>query len=112
MYVSVDPVNAGQVIEIIRQELGDLRNGIDTYALERIKTKGATSMLCSGQHGLHRFSQIVGDLSTETPLKSLDDQLAEIDGVSADKVAAYLETYPLTHDPALIALGPLEQATW
>ena len=69
-------------------------------------------MVCSGQHGLHRFSQIVGDLSTDTPLKSLDDQLGEIDSVSADSIGSYLEKYPVTSDPALIALGPMAEPAW
>ena len=112
IYLSVDPTNAGQVMDIVRNELSDLSKTIDSDALERAKTKAATSMVCSGQHGLHRFSQIVGDLSTDTPLKSLDDQLAEIDSVSADSIGSYLEKYPVTSDPALIALGPLSEPAW
>ena len=112
IYLSVDPANAGQVMDIARNELADLSKGIDTDALERAKTKAATSMVCSGQHGLHRFSQIVGDLSTGTPLKSLDEQLAEIDRVSAESIGAYLEKYPVTTDPALMALGPLSESAW
>ncbi|MCH2663525.1 hypothetical protein MK139_04225, partial [bacterium] len=65
-----------------------------------------------GQNGLHRFSQIVGDLSTNTPLKSIDDQLAEIDGVTPDGIADYLKAYPVTANPALIALGPMGKASW
>ena len=112
VYISVDPSNAAEVIEIIRGELRHLSNGIDAEALERAKTKAATSLVCSGHHGLHRFSQIVGDLSTNTPLKSLDGHLAEIDGVSADRIGAYLEQYPVDRDPAFIALGPMSEATW
>ena len=111
LYLSVDPGNAARVMDIVRTELKALGNGIDTDALERAKTKAATSLVCSGQHGLHRFSQIVGDLSTDTPLKSLDEHLAEIDGVSADSISAYLSEYPVDIEPALIALGPLDEAT-
>jgi predicted Zn-dependent peptidase len=112
VYISVDPANAAEVMEIIRGELKDLSNGIDADALERTKTKAATSLVCSGQHGLHRFSQIVGDLSTDTPLISLDEHLAEIDGVTPDRIGKYLEQYPVDTDPALIALGPMDKATW
>ncbi|HCK12410.1 MAG TPA: hypothetical protein DHW45_21230 [Candidatus Latescibacteria bacterium] len=112
VYLSVDPTNAGQVMAIVRDELSGLANGIDSGALERAKTKAATSLVCSGQNGLHRFSQIVGDLSTNTPLKSIDDQLAEIDGVTPDGIADYLKAYPVTANPALIALGPMEKASW
>ena len=112
VYLSVDPSNAEQVVNIVRDELGDLGNGIDSDALERTKTKAATSMVTSGQHGLHRFSQIVGDLSTETPLKSLDEQLEEIDQVSAAGIESYLLKYPVTAEPSIIALGPMAEATW
>jgi predicted Zn-dependent peptidase len=112
LYLSVDPSNAEQVVNIVREELADLSNGIDSDALGRTKTKAATSMVSSGQHGLHRFSQIVGDLSTDTPLKSLDEQLVEIDQVSADSILSYLEKYPVTAEPSLIALGPMAEATW
>lgn len=112
VYISVDPANAGQVVDIVRTELADLSNGIDSDALGRAKTKAATSMVSSGQHGLHRFSQIVGDLSTNTPLKSLEEQLAEIEGVTAESIGQYLEKHPVTADPSLIALGPMPEATW
>jgi len=112
VYTSVDPANAEHVMGIIRDELDDLSNGIDEAALERAKTKASTSLVCSGQHGLHRFSQIVGDLSTNTALKSLDEQLAEIDGVSGDGIANYLEKHPVDTDAAQVALGPMTEATW
>lgn len=112
VYLSVDPDNAAEVVEIVNRELADLSNGIDAAALDRAKTKASTALVCSGQHGLHRFWQVAGSISRDVPLKSLDEQLAEIDRVSTDSVAAYLERFPVTVDPSLIALGPLEKATW
>lgn len=107
VYVSVDPKNAAQVLDIVRNEMADLKNGIDNDALERAKTKQATGMICSGENGLSRFSQIVGSLSTNTPLKTLDEERAEIDAVTPKRIADYLEQYPLDTEPALIALGPM-----
>lgn len=112
VYLSVDPKNAAEVMEIVQGELKALGNGIDADALERAKTKAGTSLVCSGQHGLHRFSQIVGDLSTNTPLKTLDEHLADIDGVTADRIGDYLSRYPVDVEPALIALGPMEERNW
>jgi len=108
VYISVDPHNAEQVLDIVRSEMADLKNGIDNDALERAKTKQATGMICSGENGLSRFSQIVGSLSTDTPLKTLEKERAEIDAVTPARIADYLEQYPLDIEPALVALGPLE----
>ena len=62
-----------------------------------------------GENGLSRFSQIVGSLSTSTPLKTLEEERAEIDAVTPERIADYLEQYPLDEDPALVALGPMEK---
>lgn len=109
IYTSVDPKNASQVIDIVKKEMADLKNGIDEEALLRTKTKFATSVACSGENGLSRFSQIVGSLSTGTPLKSLEEEQAEIAAVTPRHIASYLETYPLDQEPALVALGPMEK---
>ena len=107
VYLSVDPQNASRVLDIARREMADLKNGIDNDALQRAKTKRATGMICSGENGLSRFSQIVGSLSTGTPLKTLAEERAEIDAVTPERIASYLDRYPLDADPALVALGPM-----
>ncbi len=109
VYLSVDPQNARQVLDIVRREMRDLKNGIDNDALQRAKTKQATGMICSGENGLSRFSQIVGNLSTNTPLKTLAEERAEIDAVTPKRIASYLEQYPLDADAALVAIGPMAE---
>ena len=107
LYASVDPKNAAQVLNIIRRELAELKNGVDANALARIRTKKATALVCSSENGLSRFSQIVGSLSTNTPLKTIQEELADIDAVTPERVAEYLDAYPLDGAPALVALGPM-----
>jgi predicted Zn-dependent peptidase len=51
----------------------------------------------------------VGSLSTNTPLKSLAEEQAEIAAVTSAHIADYLEKYPLDKEPALVALGPMEK---
>ncbi len=107
IYVSVDPKNVSRVLEIVRQEVDELKRGVDGEALARSKTKQATALVTGGEHGLRRFSQIVGSLSTGTPLKTLEEELAEIDAVTPERIAEYLERFPLDGEPAVVALGPL-----
>ena len=87
----------------------DILKGIDLDIAdgEFLTLVGLTALVVGGEHGLRRFSQIVGSLSTETPLKTLEEELAEIDAVTPERVAEYLERFPLDRDPALVALGPL-----
>jgi predicted Zn-dependent peptidase len=108
VYASVDPKNVGAVLDAVRAELSDLKKGVDEEALARVRTKRATALVCNGENGLRRFSQIVGSLSTRTPLKTLDEELAEIEAVTPDRVADYLAAFPLDGDPAMVALGPME----
>lgn len=109
LYVSVDPENVSQVLETVREELAALKRGVDEEALRRARTKRATALMCNGENGLRRFSQIVGSLSTNTPLKTLEEELAEIEAVSPQRVAEYLERFPLDGEPAVVALGPMER---
>ena len=52
----------------------------------------------------------MGSLSTDTPLRTLDEELAEIEAVSPQRVAEYLERFPLDGEPAMVALGPMDEA--
>ncbi len=108
LYASVDPKNVSRVLDIVRQEMADLKKGVDAEALARARTKHATALVCRGEHGLSRFSQIVHSLSTNTPLKTLEEEIAEIDAVTPKRIAEYLEAYPLDGDFSLVALGPME----
>jgi len=108
VYASVDPKNAAEVLRIVRQETGRPGAGVDAEALARARTRHATALVCSGENGLHRFSQIVGDISTRTPLKAIEEQIAEIDAVTPGRIAEYLKAYPVDGEPALVALGPME----
>ena len=109
LYASVDPGNVQQVLDIVRRELADLKAGVDADALARARTKRATGLVCNGENGLHRFSQIVEDLSTDTPLKTLEEKIAEVDAVTPERIAEYLEAYPLDGEPAEVVLGPMEK---
>jgi predicted Zn-dependent peptidase len=109
VYISVDPENAEQVLDIVHKEMAELKNGVDAEALERAKTKQATSLVCNSEHGLSRFSQIVSNLSNNTPLKPIEEELAEIESVTPARISDYLQHYPLDGNPALVALGPLEK---
>ena len=93
----------------MRKECEALHEEINTDALERTKTRAATSVVCSGEHGLHRFGQLVDDLSCGAPLRSLDQQIDDIRRVDADRMGSYLADFPLDRDPALVALGPLTE---
>ena len=95
-------------MEIIQNELDKLKSGVDEDALERARTKLATALVTSGENGLRRFSQIVDRLSTDTPLRSLEEELAEIDSVTPERIAGYLEAFPVNGESALVALGPME----
>ena len=108
IYASVDPQNVTEVMEIIQNELDKLKSGVDEDALERARTKLATALVTSGENGLRRFSQIVDRLSTDTPLRSLEEELAEIDSVTPERIAGYLEAFPVNGESALVALGPME----
>lgn len=108
LYASVDPRNVSQVLEVMRQEVEGLKRGLDPEALARARTKQATGLVCSGENGLRRFSQIVGDLSTGTSLKTLEETIAEIDAVTPERAARYLEAFPLDGEPTMVALGPME----
>jgi predicted Zn-dependent peptidase len=108
IYASVDPENVSGVMDIIRAELDVLKEGVDADALERARTKIATSLVTSGENGLRRFSQIVDRLSTNTPLRTLEEELAEIDAVTPERISGYLEAFPVNGESALVALGPME----
>ena len=69
--------------------------------------KLATALVASGENSYSRFSQIVGNISTNTPFKTLEEEMADIDAVTPKNIADYLEAYPLDTDPALVALGPM-----
>jgi predicted Zn-dependent peptidase len=98
MYVGTREDNVAEACEIIGRELGVLRDeGIRGEELERAKEHVKGRMVLSLESSAARMSRIARAILFGTPLLSIDEMLARVDGVTEDDVAEFAGEF---YDPA------------
>ena len=110
VYASSAPEKSSEVLGIVKAECARLHDEIDEQALARARVKEAAACVSQGENGLNRWMQLIDRQNAQKPLQSIQEAIAEIDAVTPGKIRAYLERFGLTGQPAMVALGPLEEA--
>ena len=108
VYAGTAPDNAEVVIDVVRSELVKLRrDGLTPPELERAKGALAGGIILSLEDTSSRMSRLGKSLTTDTPLQSLDETLAEIEGVTDDAIMTVASRF-LDGPFAVAIVGPFD----
>ncbi|MGI9017979.1 MAG: M16 family metallopeptidase [Euzebya sp.] len=110
VYAGTSPNKAAQVIEVIREETAAVqKNGLDNEELQRAKGYLTGATLMALEDTSSRMTRIGRALTTDTPLLSLDQIMAEIEAVGPTQVAEVAQLL-LGGQQSVAVVGPLEAA--
>ncbi|MGD0092700.1 MAG: pitrilysin family protein [Planctomycetota bacterium] len=108
-YASCDPDKAGKVERILRAESARLKKGIRPNELQRAKNRARTSLVFMAETPFHRFRQLMQQWHMHRELLTAEEMLARVNAVTLADLHDLLRRYPLDGEPAMIALGPLQE---
>jgi predicted Zn-dependent peptidase len=108
VYASASQEKAEEVVRRTRAEAAEAHAKVDEAALGRSRTKVASALVRSAEHGLSRWHQIVERERAGAAPKSVEAMVAEVDAVTPERLRGYLERFPLTGEPAMVMMGPME----
>ncbi len=109
VHASSGPENSRRVYDLIREELLKAHRAVDEDALERSRTKAVSALVREAENGLNRWMQLAERESAGATVKTIRMSINEIEEVTPDRIRQYLDEFPLSEDPALVSLGPLER---
>lgn len=112
-FVNTTPDHAPAVLELVKAELKNMQeDGVREDELRRAKDKLVASVVLDGESAYSRMRDLTYTWIREHRLRTIQEEMDEIEGVSVADVRRVLDRYPLTERQILTAYGPLEPAAF
>jgi predicted Zn-dependent peptidase len=109
MFVSAqcEPENCEKLTDALRHEAKRItEDGVQDHEVQRVKNKRRTGLAIEGESPYHRLGQIMQDVDLLGAPRTVDTRLAEVDAITVEGIADYLQQYPLTGAGHLVSVGP------
>jgi predicted Zn-dependent peptidase len=111
--VNTTPEHAPAVRELVAAELrGMQEDGIREDELRRAKDKLVSHTVLDGESAYSRMRDLASTWVIEGRLRSIEDEMREIEAVTVEDVRRVLDRFPLTQPHVFLAYGPLEAAAF
>jgi predicted Zn-dependent peptidase len=111
VYASANPDNAPDVLRVLYAELRHLEEeGVQEDELRRAKDKLISHIVLDGESSYSRMRELSYSWLAEHRLKTLDEEIADVEAVTIDDIARLLKRFPLHERLVTFAYGPLDAA--
>jgi predicted Zn-dependent peptidase len=112
-FISTTPDHAPGVLELLRSELKSLQaDGIHEDELRRAKDKLVSRTVLDGDSAFSRMQDLAYTWAAKEEVRSIQDEIAEIEAVTVDDVRRVLDRFPCTEHQVLTTYGPLEASAF
>ncbi|HEU5438449.1 MAG TPA: pitrilysin family protein [Ktedonobacterales bacterium] len=107
-YVSTTPDHAAGVLELVKAELRSIQeDGVTEDELRRAKDKLVSRVVLDGESAYSRMQDLAYTWVTEHRLRTIEEEMEEIEKVQVADVRRVLDRFPYTEHQVLTAYGPL-----
>jgi predicted Zn-dependent peptidase len=112
-FLSTTPDHAPAVLELARAELrGMQEGGVQEDELRRAKDKLVSGTVLDGESAYGRMRDLAYTWVAENRLRTIEDEMAQIEAVTLEDVRRVLDRFPMTERHVLLTYGPLEAAAF
>ena len=110
-FVSTTPDHAPAVLELVKAELKSLQeDGVQEDELRRAKDKLVSRTVLDGDSAFSRMQDLAYTWVAEGRVRSIQDEMAQIEAVTLADIRRVLDRYPVTERQVFTAYGPLDAA--
>jgi predicted Zn-dependent peptidase len=112
-FISTTPDHAPGVLELLQAELKSLQSdGIHEDELRRAKDKLVSRTVLDGDSAFSRMQDLAYTWAAKEEVRSIQDEIAEIEAVTLADVRRVLDRFPCTEHHVLTTYGPLDGAAF
>jgi predicted Zn-dependent peptidase len=110
LYATTSPDHAPEVLHVMKQELqGLVENGVQEDELRRAKDKVISHIVLNAEHTTSRMRALPATWLSEGRLKSIEDEVADVEAVTVEKIQQTLARFPVMEKLVVTAYGPLDE---
>jgi predicted Zn-dependent peptidase len=107
LYADGEPERCEQMLDALRGEAAKvMRDGFAADEVRRVRNQRRTQLALEAENPRTRLMQLVDDLEVHGRLRTADERLAAVEGVTPAKLRRFLERHPIGGDELLISCGP------
>lgn len=109
-WLMCDPGRANEAFDAMLAEVRAFQaGGARKDETDRVRNKRLTGLAIEAEAPYHRLTQIMDDVDYRGVPRTVEERLRQVEAVTPDAVASYLNRFPVTALPMVISVGPLEQ---
>jgi len=109
MFALCEGDNADRALAAMRTEAEMFAaHGPQPHELQRVKNLRRTGLAAESEAPYYRLGQLADDLAYRGRPRTPAERLANVDAVTADRIADYLGRFPITGAGLLVGVGPRE----
>lgn len=110
LYATTSPDNAPEVLRLMQSELKTLvKEGVQEDELRRAKDKLISQIVLGAEHTASRMQALPSTWLSEGKLKSAEDEVADVEAVTVEKIRETLARFPILDKLVVTAYGPLDE---
>jgi predicted Zn-dependent peptidase len=108
LYATTNPSDAPTVLRLMLDELHTLEaHGVEEDELRRAKDKLISRIVLQAEHTSSRMQSLPASWISEGKLKSTEEEVADVEAVTVEKVKHTLARFPMSDKLVVTAYGPL-----
>ncbi len=112
-FISTTPDHAPGVLELVKAEMKGVQDdGVQDDELRRAKDKLISRTVLDGESAYSRMQDLAYTWVTEHRLRTIEEEMAEIEAVTLADVRRVLDRYPYTANSVLATYGPLDASAF
>jgi predicted Zn-dependent peptidase len=101
------PDKAEQLAEAMQREAATITShGVADHEVQRVKNRRRTWLAAEAESPNYRLGQIADDIDYWGHAQTVEQRLAAVDAVTADRLTQYLRRWPITDQGYFVSVGP------
>jgi predicted Zn-dependent peptidase len=107
LYAQGEPQRCEEMVAALREQARQISEiGVRPDELARVKNQRRTQLALESENPRTRLMQMADDIETHGSVRTAGEQLAAVEAVTPDDIAAYLGSLPITGEGLLLSCGP------
>lgn len=107
LYGACRPEKVEKLVDAMRLEAKLIHSeGVKDHEVERVKARRRTSLAVESEAPYYRLTQLMDDMEYRGAPRTVDEMLAEVDAITTESIARYLDRFPLNIEGHLASVGP------
>ena len=98
--------NHAEVVAVPKNLCARIPEGVTDEEVGRVKNRRRTSLVVEAESPYHRLTQLADDVDVFGRPRTVAERMEAVESLTRERIAEYLERWPITRDGLMVSVGP------